>query len=368
VPCNYVTAAATLSDRELLRRIEVLAGQERDATVELIAHLAELDTRKLFRGEGYGSLFAYCTQALHLSEHAAYNRIEAARASRTFPVVLAHLSEGALNLSTLRLLAPHLTTENHRGLLGRASGRSKREVEALVARLAPQSDVLPSIRKLPTTPAQTAEMASLAAETSDRGTAADASRFDLDSAHDSDQSSPPVPNQAPRVPHSSSLRPVVAPLSPERYRIQFTMGRETHQKLHRAQDLLRREIPDGDPGAIFDRALELLLQDVARRKWAATVKPGPRRGSERRSRYVPAAVKRAVWLRDGGQCAFVAARTGRRCAERTFLEFHHLEPYAAGGETTVANLSLRCRVHNAYECDLVFGRSDPTLRDARAHH
>jgi hypothetical protein len=69
-------------------------------------------------------------------------------------------------------------------------------------------------------------------------------------------------------------------------------------------------------------------------------------------------VKRAVWLRDGGRCAFVAS-AGRRCNERAFLEFHHREPYAIGGEAAVANISLRCRQHNAYEGQLAFGTRVP---------
>ena len=116
---------------------------------------------------------------------------------------------------------------------------------------------------------------------------------------------------------------MVAPLTPERYRIQFTVGRETQQKLRHVHDLLRREIPDGDPGTIFDRALTLLLEDVARKKLAATPSPRPGRWSHPRSRHVPAEVKRQVWLRDHGQCAYVAP-AGRRCRERAFLEFHHL--------------------------------------------
>jgi hypothetical protein len=148
-------------------------------------------------------------------------------------------------------------------------------------------------------------------------------------------------------------RPVVAPLAPARYRVQFTMGEETHEKLRRVQDLLRREIPDGDPGSIFDRALTLLLEDVGRKKLAETSKPRPPAAATT-SRDVPAAVKRAVWTRDGGQCAFVAAH-GRRCTERGFLELHHREPYALGGEATVDNISLRCRAHHAYETELAFG-------------
>ena len=79
------------------------------------------------------------------------------------------------------------------------------------------------------------------------------------------------------------------------------------------------------------------------------------RGKTKGSRHIPAEVKRKVWLRDLGRCAFVAA-TGGRCGERAFLEFHHDEPHALGGEATLANLQLRCRSHNAYEARLLFGR------------
>jgi hypothetical protein len=136
--------------------------------------------------------------------------------------------------------------------------------------------------------------------------------------------------------------------------MQFTMSTSTHQKLRQAQDLLRREIPDGDPDTIIGKALALLLEDVARRKLAATAKARPGCRPSTGSRHVPAHDKRAEWLRDGAQCAFVSAR-GTRCSERVFLEFHHREPYAIGGEATAANIALRCRAHNAYEAKLVFG-------------
>lgn len=158
-------------------------------------------------------------------------------------------------------------------------------------------------------------------------------------------------------------RPVVSALAPQRYRVQFTVGGETRDKLRRAQDLLRREIPDGDPGAIFDRALTLLLEDVARKKLAATSNPQRAETRGTRGRHIPACVKRAVWLRDGGRCAFVATG-GRRCSQRAFLELHHREPYAVGGEATVANSSLRCRAHNAYEAELVFGPREHVSREA----
>jgi hypothetical protein len=218
-----------LSDVDLILETKRLAAREREATVEVIAALMELDERKLYLGQGCASLFAYCTEVLRFSEYAAYSRIEAAPAPRA----------------------------------------------------------------------------------------------------------------------------IVVPLAPERYKMQITISREAHDTLRRAQDLLRHVIPSGDPAAIVERALSRLVEDLERRKLAAvrhphqagTVKPG--------SRHVPAAVRREVWTRDEGRCAFVG--TEGRCTERGFLEFHHVIPFADGGTTDAVNLQLRCRAHNAFEADKWFG-------------
>ncbi|HEU0090598.1 MAG TPA: HNH endonuclease, partial [Vicinamibacteria bacterium] len=158
---------------------------------------------------------------------------------------------------------------------------------------------------------------------------------------------------------------IVETTSPERYRVQFTIGKESHDKLRRVQALLRREIPDGDPGAIFDRAIALLLERVEKEKLGAATKsraprairPGtdsPVSSGRLTSRHTPSHVKRSAWRNDGGQCAFVS-KDGRRCTERAFLEFHHVRPYSLGGPTSTENISLRCRRHNQYEAELVFG-------------
>jgi hypothetical protein len=144
-------------------------------------------------------------------------------------------------------------------------------------------------------------------------------------------------------------------LAPERYRLQVTIGAQTLQKLRLAQNLLRHAIPSGDEASILDRALTLLLEDVARKKFAATENPRPARGTAPESRHIPAEVKRAVWLRDLGRCAFVGT-SGRRCTEHGFLEFHHVKPFAVGGEASVTNVQLRCRRHNDYEARVFFGR------------
>src|SRR5712692_5843981 len=147
---DILVTAAALSDQDLLARLEVLAHKEREASVELVAHLAALDSRPaLYAARGYGSLFSYCTQGLRLSEDAACNRIEAARACRRFPLILELLASGSLSLTSVRLLGRHLTAENNQSVLAKARKRTRREIEALVAELAPRPDVPSAVRKLP---------------------------------------------------------------------------------------------------------------------------------------------------------------------------------------------------------------------------
>src|SRR5207249_9647808 len=107
---------------------------------EIIAHLAEIEARDVYARAGYKSLFEFCRKTFRLSEQETYNRIAAARAARRFPVTLELLADGSINLTTVRLLAPHLTTENHKTVLEAARGKRTHEVEKIVAGLAPRSD------------------------------------------------------------------------------------------------------------------------------------------------------------------------------------------------------------------------------------
>ena len=282
-------SAAHLSDKELLDAATRYASTQREATASLIAALAEIDERSLHLAGGYDSLYGYCREALHLSEHAAYARIKAARVCRDYPVILDLLASGALTLTTVGLLCPVLRDDNYGALIGNACYRSKREVERQLAALRP-------------------------------------------------------PQPQPTI---------IKAVGPDQYVLQFTVSQATHDRLRAAQDLLRHQNPDGDVAAIFDKALALLIKVVERRKWASTDRPRGGACSNEWSRNVPAPVRREVWKRDGGQCAFVG--TDGRCGSRALLEFHHLDPFAVGGEATVENIQLRCRAHNVYEAELFFG-------------
>ena len=370
------------SDRELLTGVKVLVAAEREATAQLIAHLSEIDARRLFLAEGSASLFKYCTEVLHLSESAAYNRIEVARAARRFPVILEKLAEGSIHLSALRTLAPCLTGENHLTLLEAAKHKSRDEVERIAVTVRPRPDVPSVIRKLPER--AISEPPTLGSETGlFRGIA---SGTECGTALGAPEE-PGGPVAAVAIPATPTLTvrrrmPAVSALSPGRYKIEFTADEETHEALRQLQELLRHDVPNGDVATIVRDALLLRLAQVRRERLAQVEHPRRRKVKEtelwenredasgdtqpeptanpRESRHIPSEVKRSVWKRDKGQCAFVG-RNGRRCTERGRIEFHHVHAYALCGPATIDNIALRCRAHNQHESRLLFAGNGKKL-------
>ena len=350
---TVMTHPTLLADDALTAELGLLAGREREATAAFIVHLAEFDARRLYEGAGHQSMFSYCRSVLRLSEDAAYNRIKAARAARLFPAIVGMLTDGQLSPTTVRLLAPHLTVENHESLLAAAAGKGKDEVEELRASWFPQPDVSPSVRKLPSRVVVAAEVAPRQAAM--------------------------IPDDPPVAPPSTtagvavgfggvsnglpSKPALVRPLAPERYEIRFTAGAETRDLLREAQDLLGHAVPTGDLAAVFHRALTVLVADLKRRKFGSSSRPRPSHESNSGSETVPAAVRRGVAARDASRCAFVS-RDGHRCSARRFLEFHHVVPRAVGGAATVENIQLRCRAHNGYEVDMFFGPGKRRTKDS----
>jgi hypothetical protein len=360
-----------LTDAELVAEVGHLATSERQVTADLVAHLAELESRQLHLRAGCRSLFAYCVDVLRLSEGGAYNRIEAARLAQRFPAALDLLAQGLLNLGTLRLLGPHLTPQNQDKLFGAASRKSKREVQQMLAAMFPRPDVAASIRKLPT-PSSDVSAAYEPAVPMPKGQL-------MTGGFDRPPTTGPksggreqtacVPGVAPesvpilRTESAAPRHPMLLPLSADRYQFRFMGSKATHDKFRRAQDLLRHAVPNGDPGEIFDRALAALLKELERKKCAASDRPRAGCDSEPtirpdgETRTIPAVVKRAAWARDGGRCAYVGD-AGQQCTATAFLEFHHVIPYARGGPSTLENIRLRCRAHNGYEAQLDYGRHE----------
>lgn len=346
-----------LANHVLIRDLHSLVAQDRASTAILLAHIAEVDRRRLYAEAGYSSMFEYGIKVLDFSEDVAGKRITAARVARRFPHVFEAVRDGRLHVSGLCVLSKPLKglrREPAIELLACAEHKTREEIREMLAERFPQPDLVSSVRARPEPPTncvlsshapgrvevpKTSGAPGESAKEEGRGVASSVSR------DAGTESAAIVIDQPP------SGR--TTPLSPGRFGLQLTMSAETRGKLGRAQELLGQTVARGDLAEVFDRALDALIEKLERRRFGATnatrqVRPA------KNARHIPAGVRRAVRARDGERCTF-SSDAGRRCEERAGLEFDHIIPVARGGESTVANLRLRCHAHNQLEAERAFG-------------
>jgi hypothetical protein len=314
--------ANSLSDSDLLLRMPVLVLHERSAIADVIEHLVEIDRRDLYLGQACSTLAAYCRERLGYSEDEASKRVRVARFARAVPAALEELREGRIHLTGLFVLSQYANAENAGELMAEARGKTRRELEQLLAARFPKPDVEQKIERT--------------------------------SAPNSD-----VANNGGAGNRSHPLCPV-RPLSADTFAVQFTAGAEFKTKIDRAKELLSHSIPDGDLAGIFERALDELIARTLRRRVGAE-RPRGRRMQKAGSRHVPVELARVVWERDGGQCTFVDDQ-GRRCSERRFITIEHRHPFARGGTSDPKNLCLLCEAHNQYNARLVYGEEFIALK------
>jgi hypothetical protein len=371
---NLVSQAKRLGDEQLIERLKRLVAQDRAMTARLLVHFGEVDARGLYRDHAYHSMFEYAVHALHMSESEAGLRIRVSRLGRQFPVALEMLARGELHLTALKLLAPVLTQDNV-WLLEAARFKSKQQVLELLAQQFPKPDVPSAIRRLPGFSVSAATSQPVLPEISRLSVSAPRPQS-MPVADTGESNRPALPTSAwPATPASAAraaarsasslgLAPPRAtsgeiPLSPGRYKVQFTADQRLHDKLKQAQELLRHQVPSGDMAVVFERALDLLIAERKKQLFAQTDKPRippADRSHKPDSRHVPHGVRRQVLARDGEQCSFVSANGGR-CLARGMLEFHHRAPYARGGAATADNIQLLCREHNALMAERDYGRT-----------
>lgn len=309
---------SAVSDEGLLQGLRGFMGTGARLEARVVAHLAEVEQRRLHLKAAASSLFDYCTRCLNLSEGEAFHRITAARLARKFPIIFRMLAGRSIHLSALRVLRDHLTDENHRELLVAASGKSKREVEALVATLAPRPDVAPLLRKLPSlrrtlkSLSDAAPIVACAAESneiclrpleslvspSSAGEASSSGGLES-SASPADVARAPgrglerrahtartgacasaVQNQQQRLfgsalpqARTAARTRALEPLSDTRYLLRVSVSRDFTEKLERARDLMSHANPSGELAGVIERALDSLLEKLEKQRFAQTTRP-----------------------------------------------------------------------------------------------
>lgn len=298
---EHVMRVRTLSDEDLQASLGTVVGTGRKLTALILAHLGEVEERRLHLLSGYDSMFAYCTRRLAMSEDEACRRIEVARLARCFPLLFERLASGAVSLSVVALLKHHLSEANHAALLAAVAGKTVGQAREVLAKWFPRPDAPASIRKLPERAGATKADASVSLDGASPlfGRAADAreppslatSVRDVPtgpfrtlpasevapSAQPEALTPPPPPSRAPRAARAAVA---LEPLSPGRFKVTFTADAELKRKLDLARDLLRHALPQGDLASIIGRAIDMLIEETERRRFAKTSKPRVQRQTQ----------------------------------------------------------------------------------------
>src|SRR6266542_1154667 len=336
----HATSPAALDSAALSRRLSQLAGSEREVHVEFLLHLAEYELRRAYLEAGFGSIWDYVTRFLHYREGAAQRRIKAARVLRRLPLLAEALREGRLCMSTVALLDPLLTEENAADLVARAAFKTKAEVEYLVVSLQPRDAPKDRVRKL----SERRDMASAAA----LPLAPRPPEVELAGAAATGDA--PVVVVVPPTPARGETRPTVRPVAADTYSLRVTIDATLKRDLDQLTELLSHKIANGDLTAVLHEAVRCAIDKHGKRKGA--VEPAQKRtrkspadrptaiGKPAKVRKpIPAEVRRQVWSRDAGSCAWIGA-DGRRCGSKWRLELDHIHPAALGGRSTLENLRV----------------------------
>ena len=302
---------STTKDLDLISETKALRDAEHASMTRLLQHLIEIEKRRLDLDLGYSSLFDYCVHYLEYSASAAGRRIQAARCIRRYPLVLEMLEKHELSLSTISQVEPILNDDNYKSILERVRGASHRKVESIACEYRPPIRFRDRVR-----PVRVA-----------RGAA-------------------PTSHDGARGAASVSVE--------KKMLIQFLADNELVDALEEA----RRLLSAGNPNVSFADVIRALADEYLERH--SPVARNQRREKKRReanpdsqrreckstgTRHIPDNVRDGVFVRDGGQCTYVAP-DGTRCRAKHSLHIDHVRPFATGGGHEPDNLRLLCAAHN----------------------
>jgi len=320
------TNLEALSDEELLASAQCVYRRSREITALLVRHLVLIEERRLHLKAAYPSLYEFCVREWGMSNSSASRHSTAAKLAAKYPQILERLSANRLHMSTLVRMKHFIDDDTVDELLDLIEGKSRYEIDELLADLSPEADMPSRMRKLP--------------EYRTRDSFGGRRR-----------------------------RRDLEPMGDARYRVEFTADRELRDAIEHVRDLMRYTNPTGELLEIIRFCVRAGLDLLKRRRMGVVRSPrsGPdgNRPRLKKTKAVPAAVRRAVFARDGEQCTY-HDESGKRCCATTLLELDHIISPLHGGLDTVENLRVRCFAHNRLHAEEVFGKAYITKCIARA--
>ena len=385
-------------------RLRQLLGEERNTQVDFLLELEKFDATGGFAAFEYGNLWQYLQRELGLLECAIYRRVHAMKLLRKFPQVEAYLRDGRLWMSSLVKLEEVLTSENVDEMLAKASGKSFRDVEVLVASLrAPVPDKNALVRRVPVPSAspldfnnggaspaadggKTSQIVLVDANVPDLGVGTagnDALRRAPVSDSDARGEGGPKDDLFTSKEDSRARRARVVPIAPDRYDVSIRVRGSFVEKLEKLKKIFGHAIPDGNVEAMLTRAMDRAIAEHAKKSapkrsraaraeskgssalgieespsksdspQASDVEFDSRRARPKRE-PIPAAVEREVRQRDGDRCQWPLP-DGNTCGSEHQVEIEHKISVAKRGKSTLENLWQTCRAHNLLKARREFG-------------
>jgi hypothetical protein len=337
--------------RELSSRLHVLLRREQSAQADFLLAVAAFDERRAWVDLGYSSLFHYLHRELGMSKGAAHYRKTAAELINRVPAVVQPLREGVLCITSIIELAKVLTPENQDEVLPRFFHCSRQEAKAVSAELRP-AEVVPA-RTVVTTAPRVLEARPVGAAL--RGSTAEPESAAAESMM---PATPPTASIALLPPPSPPPRNAAEPLTADLRRLHVTVSKRFMEKLEAAKDGLSHSHPGADVEAILEAGLDALIDRAAKRRGIvkrprAAAPPADAEANES-ARYVPAAVRREVWLRDEGRCQWPTS-DGGICGSTHRCELDHIVPVGRGGRPVASNLRTACHFHNGLAAREAYG-------------
>ncbi|MGD8415078.1 MAG: HNH endonuclease signature motif containing protein [Candidatus Latescibacterota bacterium] len=329
-----------ISNQELTGRLRQLVRKEKNLTLAILPHLAEVERRGLYLEKAYSTMTEYCVCELGYGDSSASRRVRAARVISKIPEVYDLLKASELTISAVVQVYRVLTPDNKDSLLPRLVGKSRSEIEHIIGEYVPPRVIFDQARPTLVQKVSPVQRALTGGSLKAAGKRAGNSELGEMTRHCDGSNSPTDKISTPEA------------IIEKMFEIRFAADEELMELIRWAKSYLSHKYPNGPSfQEIFKFALsylrereDLALQDKPRKSSAKT-----------NTRYIPKTVKQQVWKRDKGRCTYVGSN-GKRCNSEHNLEYDHYPvPYARGGPSTANNLRLLCAKHNKHAAIKTYG-------------
>jgi hypothetical protein len=339
-----MTSLKGMSNAELINQLKKLVAQEQDLTLKILPHLVEVERRTIYLEKAYSTLTECCIHELGYGESSAWRRVRAARVIRDVPEVYDLMTCRKLSLSTVLQIAKVIDARNKDSLLPRIVGKSKSEIDAILAeyqipQTIPDTARLRMVKK--PVPAPSALVGAASTRAGERTSGPELGEISLRGEGEFD-------------PTVNSSTPEINVVLEKMFEIRFAADEELMELIRWMKCHLSHRYPKG---ASYLEIFKHAMKYYKKREDLALQKPPRSSSVHTDSRHIPKAIKQKVWKRDQGRCTFVGSN-GKRCNSDYLIQFDHFPiSYARGGPSTVDNLRLLCAKHNSLTAKKEYGNA-----------